>query len=120
MLFRSWYSFTKNPNITWEIVKNNPIYDWNYGALSLNPNITWDIINDNPDIPWDFWNVSLNPNISWEIVKNNPDKNWNFKCLSNNFMTPIFNNYIKKKEICMKIFSYLLNDDIAQIICSYI
>ena len=44
-----------NPNITWEIIQNNPDKDWNGGwYISCNPNITWDIIQNNPDKDWDW------------------------------------------------------------------
>jgi hypothetical protein len=43
-----------NPNITWDIVKNNPHKAWDYKMLSCNPNITWDIVRENPDKPWDY------------------------------------------------------------------
>ena len=32
-----------------DFVKNNPDKPWNWYALSGNPNITWDIVRDNPD-----------------------------------------------------------------------
>ena len=28
--------------------------------MSTNPNITWEIIKNNPDKPWDWYNISLN------------------------------------------------------------
>jgi len=36
-----WIS--RNQNITWQVVKNNPDKSWNFNKLSRNPNITWDI-----------------------------------------------------------------------------
>ena len=46
--------------------------------ISRNSNINWDIIKDNPDKHWNWYNISCNPNITWEIIKNNPDKPWNW------------------------------------------
>ena len=37
--------------ITFDIVKDNLDKPWDYDALSRNPNITWDIVTENPDIP---------------------------------------------------------------------
>ena len=59
------------------------LYRW----LSDNPNITWDIVQNNPDKPWDYRWLSNNPNITWDIVEANPDKPWNYKMLSQNKMT---------------------------------
>ena len=42
--------------------------DWVY--ISKNPNLTWEIIQQNPDKPWDWSMVSSNPNITWEIISN--------------------------------------------------
>ena len=36
-----------------EIIKSNPIF-WEWNGLLWNPNITWNIIKDNPDKPWDW------------------------------------------------------------------
>jgi hypothetical protein len=73
----------------------------NYNELSSNPNITWDIITDNPDKEWDYGFVSLNSNITWEIVNANPDKPWKYDQLSANKMSkdPFFTrglNYVLK------------------------
>ena len=60
MLFISWDSISENPNITWEIIKNNPDKPWVWDCLSRNPNITWEIIKNNLDKPWDWKVLSLN------------------------------------------------------------
>ena len=41
--------------------------------ISPNPNITWDLIRENLDKPWDWYWISLNPNITWDIIINNCD-----------------------------------------------
>ena len=46
--------------------------------ISNNPNITWDIIKNNLDKNWNWHWISKNPNITWEIIQNNLDKNWDF------------------------------------------
>jgi len=66
------------PKSLWEMLVN---YFWtgeklDYRILSLNPNITWEIVRDNPDKPWDYYCLSLNPNITMETVKNNPHRPW--------------------------------------------
>ena len=56
-----YWGLSKNPNITWEIVKKHPEFNWNYYGLSSNPNITWEIIKMNPEKPWDYQGLSMNP-----------------------------------------------------------
>ncbi len=80
-----------NPNITWEIIQENPDKPWNYFELSKNSNITWDIIQANLDKPWNWKGLSCNPNITWENVKANPTKPWNWYSLS-------WNPFKKNKE----------------------
>lgn len=70
------YVLGSHPNITWDIVLDNPHIEWDYRELSSNPNITWDIIQANPDKLWDYYEMSYNPNITWDIVQANSDKNW--------------------------------------------
>ena len=66
---------SRNINITWDIIQNNPNKPWNWLGISINPNITWDIIINNPWKRWKWHQISLNPNITMEIIKNNPEKN---------------------------------------------
>ena len=42
-------TFSVHPNITWEIVRDNPDKEWKYDLLSLNPNITSEILIQNPE-----------------------------------------------------------------------
>ena len=87
-----WLS--QNPNITWEIIKENSKKPWNFNLLSLNSNITWKIIKDNPYALqsechnfwniWNYWSLSKNSNITFQIVKDNPDISWNYNYLSQN------------------------------------
>ena len=79
-----WYGISQNPNITWDIIINNPDKPWRWCGINQNPNITWDIIINNPDKPWDWNAFSFNKNISWNIIKDNPNKQWNWYGLSKN------------------------------------
>ena len=81
----NWQTLSRHPNMTWDIIINNPSYPWNdyFGDLSQNPNITWDIIQNNPSpdghdgrCKWDWDGISKNPNITWDIIETNPDKRW--------------------------------------------
>ena len=89
---RNWdYNYlSMNPNITMDIIKDNPELGWNYNWFTKNPNVTWDIVKDNSDIKWN-WDglyiggegciislyMEVNPNITWDIINDNPDVNWN-------------------------------------------
>jgi hypothetical protein len=66
---------SRNPNTTWDMIKNNLDRDWDWYFLSSNSSITIDIIDSNPSLPWNwFQGVSQNPNIDLEIVKSFPEK----------------------------------------------
>jgi hypothetical protein len=90
-----------NPNITWEIVRDNPDKHWHWAYLSLNPNITWEIVKNNQNKPWNWWYLSENPNITWEIIRDNPDKEWNIFYFSNNISLycPTVNRISKTRDI---------------------
>ncbi|RKO94006.1 hypothetical protein BDK51DRAFT_45127 [Blyttiomyces helicus] len=86
-------NLSKHPNITIEIIKNNP-EKWNFLSLCHNPNITMEFINSKPRKPWNYKVLSANPNITIDIVKANPcscegdhfecEKPWDYGCLSQN------------------------------------
>ena len=90
-----WGYLSANPNITWDIVKNNTDKHWKWCWLSANPNITWNIVENNPDKDWDWYWLSANPNITWDILINNPDKDWDWRGISQNPFT-------KQREIIEK------------------
>ncbi len=74
----------KNPNLTWDFVKNNTNKPWDYQQLSSNPTITWEIVKNNLDKPWDYSQLSLNQKITWDIVQENPQVEWNWGLLCAN------------------------------------
>ena len=87
----NWEYLSKNPNITWDIVKSslvNPekykigdeyIKDkWNWESLSSNPNINWNIVKSNPEYPWNWRGLSANPSITWDIIVQNEENPWDY------------------------------------------
>lgn len=87
--FKCWDSTARsvismNPNITWDTIKNNPTFMWDWDSLSKNPNITWDIITKNPEYPWNWYSFCKNPNITLDIVKSYPNVRWDWGALSAN------------------------------------
>ena len=104
---RSYYEISKNPNVTWDIIKNKLNYQldwenlsriipwniieqnldkgkWIWKFISENPTVTWDIIQKNVNKPWNYEHLLLNPNITPEIVQNNRDKSWSFLFIGKN------------------------------------
>lgn len=61
---------SENPNVTWEIVQNNPDINWSWpGLASENPNITWDVIKNNLNKPiFPEW-ASCNPNLTYRFAR---------------------------------------------------
>ena len=43
-----------------KLLAHFPDKSWNWYYISLNPNITWEIIRDNPEIPWNWATISYN------------------------------------------------------------
>ena len=97
ILFPDLKLISQSREITWEIIRDNPGYPWNWDGVSSNLNITWDIIRDNPGYPWNWDSISLNLNITWKIIQLNTilpwDKfnilrrrckpyKWNWSCIS--------------------------------------
>jgi hypothetical protein len=56
-----------NPNITFDIVKENVERPWNWSYLSKNPNITWNDVKENIEMPWDWSQLCANPNMLLSI-----------------------------------------------------
>ena len=56
----NWYNISYNPNITMEIIENNPDKPWDWYDISYNPNITMEFIEKYPEKPWHWANVSYN------------------------------------------------------------
>jgi hypothetical protein len=52
-------------NNLWKLLKEYSDKKWNFLYLSENPNITFDIIKNNLNIKWDYTWLSCNPNITW-------------------------------------------------------
>jgi hypothetical protein len=116
-----------NPNITLDIVFDNPQFNWEYNFiiqnkniklddikkylpklekknnflidfLSLNENVTWEYVVQNPQIKWSYDFLTSNKNITLNIIKANPDKNWNFNYLSRN-LSITWNDIVSNPEI---------------------
>jgi hypothetical protein len=68
-----------NPNITLDIIEQNPQYPWNMSAFLMNPNLTWDLFTANYSKYSNQWfrsnlvRLSVNPNITVDIFYQNRD-----------------------------------------------
>jgi len=70
------YDFSKNSNLTIDLVKKNMNLPWSWFWISENSNINIKDIQENPELPWNWRGLSGNPNITIEFIKNNLDKEW--------------------------------------------
>ena len=43
-----------------KFIEENPDKRWSWYSISRNPNITMEIIEANPDKDWDWWEISSN------------------------------------------------------------
>ena len=90
----------------WDFIQEN-LECWNWGWISKNPNITMDIIRENPDKPWNWEWISWNPNITFDIIREKPDKPWNWEWISLNkfqkekqlFIEKSFTKYLSAYKI---------------------
>lgn len=63
---------SRNPNLTVNFIKKHLHQTgdgWDWEAISCNPNITWEIIQQNPNLPWDYYSFCEGPNMNWDIAK---------------------------------------------------
>jgi len=49
-----------DPDFLRNLRYENPCFPFHAMSLSVNPNISWEIIRDNPQIPWSWYNVCKN------------------------------------------------------------
>ena len=95
-----------NHIITYNIIKQNPKYKWDYKYLSWNKGIKIHDVLENPDKPWDYDNLSMNPNITWPIVCKYKHIPWNYKNIirNHNITYEIIENAIRDKPILSEQF----------------
>jgi hypothetical protein len=112
-LDRPWHhtSLMWNPNITWPFIQKNmmsknPI-NWDFSILSCNPNITPEIISQNPYQRWNIIGLATNHSFSYEEIR---DK---FSQKRDSFLSFIRSNpsltYKTYKEIGINTFDYESN-----------
>jgi hypothetical protein len=83
-LHLSWYHISKNKNITWDIIQNNPYLNWSWDGISQNPNIKWENVINYLSNKWYWVYISKHDCINEDIIKNHPNIKWNYKFLSLN------------------------------------
>jgi hypothetical protein len=79
-----WFYLSKNPSIDWKIIKENVGKPWDWRGLSRNPNTTLEIVMPLLTAPWDWGALTANRGITWNDVWNNFDLPWIFDNLSIN------------------------------------
>ncbi len=112
-----YLALIQNKSITWDIIINNLDKFSNY--ISDSPNITIDIIRNNPGLEWDFGAMSENPAVILDMVNEFIDKDWDFGTLMDNenitndpkFPKFIINNIHKIDAFDL---SYVVTPDITE------
>ncbi len=66
----------RNNGLSWDIIVNNLDKFGNY--ISKNPNITLDIVRNNPQLNWNFYKMSYNSSITLELVEEFINEDWDF------------------------------------------
>ena len=61
-----WYSLCTSPDLTIDIVIDNPDLNWCWDAISRHPMVTPQIIKQYMNMPWDYCEICTNPNFSIE------------------------------------------------------
>lgn len=89
-----------NPTINMNYIENNSDYfieneNIEWSIISSGDNITFNDIKNNPTYLWDWYGVSLNPNITFDIITNNINEKWT-ECVIMNENITIEEAYILK------------------------
>jgi hypothetical protein len=77
MLWLDWFQISEHHDLTWKIIQKSirddpAAFDWT--GISKNPNVTLEIIQENPHLPWDWDIIIQQPYISQEYIEANYDK----------------------------------------------
>ena len=83
-----WSQVSRNPNITYQYIIDNPSFNWSWRELSRNPGISLETILQHPHQSWDWKYVSENPNLSWNHVLDNPTCPWSRRSVSRHHNIP--------------------------------
>ncbi len=77
-------AIAKNPNITWDIIRNDPLLYSELGRISSHSKaITWDIVRENIHLDWNWSMITRRDEITMEIVKEHLDAPWDWWTISN-------------------------------------
>lgn len=83
-----------NPNVTPELVKNNPDVFWHWDKLTARENFS---PMENPEFPWDWGHYHENPNFTFEAVPEDNLRQLNWEVISRHRVLTI-NQIIKYNE----------------------
>ena len=79
----AWEAYSRNPNITLDILVNNPQHPWDWKEFSSNnPNASLTLAKQHPEHPWCWISLCRNQNVTPEEVIQYPDLDWDFQWLS--------------------------------------
>lgn len=84
--------------ITWDIVINNLQKPWDFEKLSRNPIVTWDIVKKTPFLRWNWSSLPSNENINFDIIYNNIHYPWDFTILEKMYSNDDYNILIEERN----------------------
>lgn len=65
-------ALSRNPGVTWEDIISNPDYNWDWAEVSVNPNVTPQILKENPVTPghgeWDWERINARSDFTIEEI----------------------------------------------------
>ena len=98
-----WDSISNNPNLTIDMISENPLEDWNLHFISYNSNIKMNDILNNVKMPWNWGHYNSNNNImlniTIKILLDGNDKNWYFNFICDNYKK-IEVSYVEERSGC--------------------
>jgi hypothetical protein len=74
-LMGGYEEISMHPDATFELVMNNPQFEWSWRMLSEYLDITVRNVRDNPHLPWNVYGLCSNPHFTLKDILDNFHKN---------------------------------------------
>jgi len=91
----NWNKLSKNPSITYDVIKANPTYPWNLAKAAKNKSIPIETVISHPEL-WSRY-VSDRFDLTWKIIHNNPQMPWEWGRLRLFIEKNIYAKYFGRK-----------------------
>ena len=80
----SYMNFSRNINMDWNLVCENPLKDWDWDSLSRNESLIWNIVKNNLHLPWNWAEISKHKCVKIQTIKENINLQWSWESISSN------------------------------------